>query len=104
MKAAKQTSGTLPDSLLLFINTFRDIDHPEAQDDYLIEFIEEMGYGEIESETYREEPETDSIAYGLATKKINDTTILACGVCGGNYAAEWAKKAAASSCSGFYLS
>ncbi|MBR2755370.1 MAG: hypothetical protein IKD64_06090 [Lachnospiraceae bacterium] len=55
-----------------------------------------MGFGEIESETYRKEPETDSIAYGLATKKINDTTILACGVCGGNYAAEWAKKAAAS--------
>ena len=49
-----------------------------------------MGFGEIESETYRKEPETDSIAYGLATKKINDTTILACGVCGGNYAAEWA--------------
>ena len=77
-------------SLGLALAAFRDIDHPEAQDDYLIEFFEDMGFGEIESETYRKEPETDSIAYGLATKKINDTTILACGVCGGNYAAEWA--------------
>ncbi len=77
-------------SLGLALSAFRDIDHPEAQDDYLIEFFEDMGFGEIESETYRKEPETDSIAYGLATKKINDTTILACGVCGGNYAAEWA--------------
>ena len=77
-------------SLGLALSAFRDIDHPEAQDDYLIEFFEDMGFGEIESETYRKEPETDSIAYGLATKKINDTTILACGICGGNYAAEWA--------------
>ena len=77
-------------SLGLALSSFRDIEHPEAQDDYLIEFFEDMGFGEIESETYRKEPETDSIAYGLATKKINDTTILACGVCGGNYSAEWA--------------
>ncbi len=77
-------------SLGLALSSFRDKERPEAQDDYLIEFFENMGFEEIESDTYRKEPETDSIAYGLATKKINGFTVLACAVCGGNYSAEWA--------------
>ena len=77
-------------SLGMALSSFRDTEHPEAQDDYLIEFFEEMGFGEIETDTYRNEPETDSISYGLAVKKIDDFTVLACAVCGGNYSAEWA--------------
>ena len=70
--------------------SFRDGEHPDAQDDYLIEFFDNIGFEEIESDAYRSEPETDSICYGLASKKIGDFTVLACAVCGGNYGAEWA--------------
>ena len=77
-------------SLGLAMAAFRDLEHPDAQDDYLIEFLEKLGFSGIESETYRSDPTTDSIGYGLAVKTIGDTTILACAVCGGDYGLEWA--------------
>ena len=77
-------------SLGLAVTASRDKENEEAQDDYVIEFLENMGFGEIESDTYRTEPEPDSITFALATKKIDDFTVLACAVCGGGYGAEWA--------------
>jgi len=47
---------------------FRDTDHPEAQDDYLIDALEQAGFGEIDTQTYRTEPTAYSIAYGFAQK------------------------------------
>lgn len=69
---------------------FRDTDHPEAQDDYLIDALEQAGFGEIDTQTYRTEPTAYSIAYGFARKKTGDVTVIACMVCGGNYGKEWA--------------
>ena len=68
----------------------RDTEHPDVQDDYLIDYFRKMGFSQIESETYRTAPTAYSIAYGLASKKIGDTTVLACAVCGGDYGMEWA--------------
>lgn len=77
-------------SLGLALSSFRHKENPDAQDDHLIAFFEGMGFRDIETDTYRKEPEPDSISYGLASKKIGDLTVLACAVCGGNYTAEWA--------------
>ena len=77
-------------SLGLAAAAFRDEEHPDTQDSYLIEFLNNLGFSQIESETYRTDPTVDSIAYGLASKKIGDMTVLVCGVCGGGYGLEWA--------------
>lgn len=65
-------------------------EHKETQDEYLIDCMEKAGFGEIDTQTYREEPSAYSIAYGFAQKKIGDVTVIACAVCGGNYGKEWA--------------
>ena len=69
---------------------FRDTDHPDTQDDFLIEALENAGFGEIETQPYRENPTAYSIAYGFGRKDIGDATVIACAVCGGNYGSEWA--------------
>jgi len=40
---------------------FRDTDHPEAQDGYLIEALENAGFGEIDTQPYRKNPTAYSI-------------------------------------------
>ena len=42
------------------------------------------------SETFYQKPTTDSIGYGIASKKIEDFTLVAIAVRGGNYDGEWA--------------
>lgn len=42
------------------------------------------------SDSFYIKPGSDSIAYGIASKKINDFTLLAIAVRGGNYDGEWA--------------
>ena len=76
--------------LRLALTSFRDSKNTTVQENHLLEFLKAMDFAEIESDTYRKEPEPDSIAYVLAEKKIGDFTLLACAVCGGNYGAEWA--------------
>ena len=41
------------------------------------------------SDSFYKKPETDSIGFGIASKKIEDFTLLAVAVRGGNYDAEW---------------
>ena len=41
------------------------------------------------SDSFYKKPETDSIGFGIASKKIEDFTLLAIAVRGGNYDAEW---------------
>ena len=41
------------------------------------------------SDSFYKKPETDSIAFGIASKKIEDFTLIAIAVRGGNYEAEW---------------
>ena len=77
-------------SMGLAIAAFRDEKQPDAEDHFLIEFLESMGFSGIETETYRTRPTADSIAYGLASKKIGDMTVLTCAVCGFGYGPEWA--------------
>ena len=77
-------------SLGLALAAGRHMDHPDTQDDYLIGFLQNLGFSQFETDTYRTNPTIDSIAYGLAVKKIGDITILACAVCGGDYGLEWA--------------
>ena len=68
-------------SLGLALAAFRDELKTEAQDDYLIEFLQGMGFSQIETDTYRAEPEKDSIGFGMAVKTIGDTDVLVCAVC-----------------------
>ena len=77
-------------SMGLSMTAFRDEELPDEEDHFLIEFLENMGFSQIETDTYRTDPTADSIAYGLAVKQIGDTTVLACGICGGGYGMEWA--------------
>ena len=79
-------------SIGLAMAAFRDTKNKEAQDDNLIEFLEATGFEDIITETYKSAPTTaaDSIAYGLAHKSIEDYTLVAVPVCGGNYTKEWA--------------
>ena len=62
--------------------SFRNGEHEDVQEDYLIEFFDNIGFADLESDTYRSKPETDSIAYGLASKKIGDFTVLAAATTG----------------------
>ena len=41
------------------------------------------------SDSFYKKPETDSIGFGIASKKIEDFTLIAIAVRGGNYDAEW---------------
>ena len=77
-------------SLGMALASFRDAEHPDAQDDYLVELFKDMGFSQIETKPYRSEPTAYSVAYGFATKDIGDTTVVACAVCSGNYSKEWA--------------
>lgn len=77
-------------TLGLALTAFRDTQHPDAQDDYLIDFLQKLGFSGFETEPYRTEPTADSICFGLASKNIGDATVLACAVCGGDYGLEWA--------------
>ena len=77
-------------SLGLALAAFRDEWKPETQDEHLLQFLDEMGFEQIETDTYRTKPTADSIGYGLALKQVGDTTIIVCAVCGGGYGAEWA--------------
>ena len=77
-------------SLGLALASIRNVDHPDAEDDYLISLFQQMGFSQIETEPYREEPTAYSVAYGFATKQIGDSTIVACVICGANYDQEWA--------------
>ena len=77
-------------SLGMALAAFRDERHKDAQDDNLINFFRSTGFSQIETDTYRKEPTAYSVSYGLAMKKIGDTNVLACAVCGGNYGEEWA--------------
>ena len=71
-------------------SAFRNREHPDTQEDYLAAFLQEMGFSQIEAESYHTEPTADSVSQGIAHKKIGDRTVLACAVCGGNYGEEWA--------------
>ena len=77
-------------SLGMALATFRDEFHLDAQDGYLIDLMKDMGFSQIETETYRNDPTPYSVAYGFATKQIGDTALVICAVCGGNYSKEWA--------------
>ena len=77
-------------SLGLSLAAYRDEAHPDAQAYNLERFLQSAGFASIEADTYLTPPTADSIAYGLALKEINGTSILACAVCGGNYTKEWA--------------
>lgn len=77
-------------SLGMALSAFRDTGNEEKQDDYLIDFLKNAGFEQIDTHTYAGKPTADSISLGLALKKIGDTTVIACAVCGGNYSAEWA--------------
>ena len=77
-------------SLGMALAAFRDTDHPKAQDDNLVDYLQDMGFSHIETDTYASEPTAYSVACGLAVKEIDGTPVVVCAVCGGNYGKEWA--------------
>ena len=77
-------------TLGLALAASRNVEHPDAQDDNLVSFYQDIGFSRIETGTYSSKPSARSITFGIAEKTIGDRTVIACSVCGGNYGAEWA--------------
>lgn len=91
----KQPSGSYNHYLArcsagLSVAAFRDTTNKSEQDDNLVQFLTAAGFEDISTETYKTDPTKDSVAYGLAHKKIGNFTLVAVPVCGGNYSMEWA--------------
>lgn len=59
------------------------------QESELIRFFEQAGFENSEFNGYDEEPGEFTISEGIASKKIDDYTLIAIGVCGGGYKTEW---------------
>ena len=58
--------------------------------DYLKQLWEDEKFSNVYiSDSFYIKPETDSIAFGIASKPIDDFTLIAIAVRGGNYDAEW---------------
>jgi len=53
-------------------------------------FYKSMGFSNLEPEGWDTEPTADSVAYMLASKKIDDSVLIAITVRGFNYLSEWA--------------
>ncbi len=51
---------------------FRVGGNPEHQDEYLLAFLDRMGFSDPETEAYRTPPTGDSICHGFARKTIGD--------------------------------
>ena len=62
----------------------------EDQGRCLVTFLRDLGFEEIDAHTYDTDPTADSVALGIGHKKVDDVTVIALAVCGGNYRAEWA--------------
>lgn len=55
------------------------------------DLLTKIGFGEIEAnEFFKEKPDTDSLGCVFGKKKIDGKTMIACGIRGSNYGAEWA--------------
>ena len=53
-------------------------------------YLRKAGFSNIDTTPYETLPTTDSIANCMGSKKIDDFTLIAVGVCGGDYGKEWA--------------
>lgn len=73
---------------------------------YLRNLWEAENFGNIwMSDSFYQKPTTDSIGFGVASKKISDFTLIATAVRGGNYDGEWASNftiGATGDAQGFY--
>lgn len=54
------------------------------------DYFEQTGFTNVDASAYETLPGTDTIANCIASKKIDRFTLIAVGVCGGNYEKEWA--------------
>ena len=73
------------------LSTFHGGEDYTTHADYLKELWENEQFSNIYiSDSFYIKPETDSIAFGIASKTIEDFTLIAIAVRGGNYDAEWA--------------
>lgn len=73
------------------LSTFNGDADYTVRSKYLREYWENIHFDNIwMSDSYYVKPQTDSIAFGIATKHISDFTVVAIAVRGGNYDAEWA--------------
>lgn len=78
-------------SLGLSIASVRDLTVATERQGHLIEsFLQDAGFDNIDTTSYHSAPETDSVAFALASKKIGDVTLIAVGICSANYGKEWA--------------
>jgi hypothetical protein len=77
-------------SIGLAFSAIRDTSRPDNQGNCLVSFLQDAGFEEIDVSAYASNPTEDSIAFGIGRKVLNDVTVIALAVCGGNYSAEWA--------------
>ena len=72
------------------LSTFKAGDDYQNKNQYLKELWEKEGFHNLYFNDYfYVKPETDSIAFGIASKSIKDFTLIAIAVRGGFYEAEW---------------
>ena len=72
------------------LSTFKSGPEYETHNQYLKELWEKEGFTNLYFNDYFfVKPETDSIAFGIASKTIGDFTLIAIAVRGGYYEAEW---------------
>ena len=72
------------------LSTFKAGDDYQNKSQYLKELWEKEGFHNLYFNDYfYVKPETDSIAFGIASKSIKDFTLIAIAVRGGFYEAEW---------------
>ncbi|MDO5701926.1 MAG: hypothetical protein Q4G47_01040 [Lachnospiraceae bacterium] len=76
-------------SLGLALSAFRDILNKDAQDDNLISFLQDAGFADLDTHSYKTDPTPHSVGYGIGHKMIGDTELVVLTVCGGCYGVEW---------------
>ena len=78
-------------SLGLALSAFRPVYTDEVidQQEYALKFLTACGFGDIQQDDYDKNPSLYTVATAIGSKKIDDYTLIAVGVCGGGYANEW---------------
>ena len=78
-------------SLGLALSAFRPVYTDEVIDQQKYEemFLTACGFRDIQQDDYDKNPSLYTVATAIGSKKIDDYTLIAVGVCGGGYANEW---------------
>ena len=77
-------------SLGMAVATFRSSQVNNDNPDDLISYFTSIGFSNVEADAFYHTPTTTSTTYAIASKNIDDKTVIAAVCCGAGYGAEWA--------------